>query len=105
MFRKLMTPQSMFVGLVAAFGFVVVVSATPQQAGTPQSLTVWAPYTVTPEKTDEALLAKMQRRGHGALEGHVDRALPDRCLRTTSDCIAQPQSRGEWAIKTMTVGA
>ena len=128
MFRKLMTPLSMSVGLMAAFGLVVAVSAMPQQAGTqnppagtpvptqgaggrgagqgapgaPQTLTVWAPHTVTPEKMDEALLAKIKAEGMERskvmwIEHYLTDVYGPRPTGSPNH-----KAAGEWAIKTMT---
>jgi len=73
MFRKMIGPL-LALGLVISF---LAVSATPQQppaqnppagapargAGQPQQLTVWAPHTVTPEKIDADMNAKIRTEG------------------------------------------
>jgi hypothetical protein len=56
MVRRIITP-------LLACGFVVMVSAAPQQPAAPQTVTVWAPHTVTPEKIDDAMLAKIRTEG------------------------------------------
>ncbi len=54
MIRKMLVPL-LLVGLVA-----VVTAQQPQQ---PQQLTVWAPHTITPEKIDDAINARIRTEG------------------------------------------
>jgi carboxypeptidase Q len=55
MFRKMLVPV-LTVGLVA-------IAAAQQPQAPPTSLTVWAPVTVTPEKIDTDLIAKIRAEG------------------------------------------
>jgi len=103
-----------------AFGFVAAVAAMPQQPpaqnpppaqgqggrgagqGAPQPLTVWAPHTVTPEKIDDAMLAKIRTEGMDRskimwIEHYLTDVYGPRPTGSPNHVAA-----ANWAIKTMT---
>src|SRR5262245_56038896 len=127
MLRKLVNPSKLIKSIVCSlvFGVVVSVSATSQQtpppqnppAGAPargagaggqgagpggQSMTVWAPHTVTPEVLDAEMLAKIRAEG-------IERSKIMNTLHFLTD-VYGPRPTGSpnhvaaanWAIKTMT---
>jgi hypothetical protein len=105
MFRKVMTP-------LLAFGLVATLSAMPQQppaqnppaaaTGAPQSLTVWAPHTVVPEKIDADMNAKIRTEGmeHSKImwiTHYLTDVYGPRPIGSANHVAA-----ANWAVKTMT---
>src|SRR5438132_8491161 len=101
MYRKFLTP-------LLAFAFVVGISAQggrgagAQAPGAPQTMTVWAPHTVTPEKLDDAMLAKIRTEGmeHSKImwiEHYLTDVYGPRPTGSPNHVAA-----ANWAIKTMT---
>jgi hypothetical protein len=122
MFRKMIAP-------LAALGLVAAVSAAPQQnppaqtppagaqgsgaggrgaggaqgaPGAPQNLTVWVPHTITPEKIDEDMNAKIKTEGmdHSKImwiEHNLADVYGPRPIGSPNH-----KAAADWAVKTMT---
>jgi len=96
MFRKAIGP-------VLAGSLVVVVSASPQQPQQPpQSLTVWAPHTVTPEVIDTDIIAKIRTEGMERskimwIEHNLADVYGPRPIGSPNH-----KAAADWAVKTMT---
>ena len=107
------------IGPVLAGLFVIGASAAPQQPppqtppaggrgagqgapGAPQTLTVWVPHTITPEKIDEDMIAKIRTEGmeHSKIMW-IEHNLTDVYGPRP---IGSPNHKGaaDWAVKTMT---
>ena len=113
MFRRTLTP-------LFAFGLAIAVSAAPQQPaapnpaagpqpqapggrqGAPGTMTVWAPHTVTPEKIDDEMIAKIRAEGmdHSKImwiEHYLTDVYGPRPTGSPNHVAA-----ANWAVKTMT---
>ena len=97
MIRRSLTP-------LLAFALIVTVSARPQQApqAPPATLTVWAPHTITPERLDEDMLAKIKTEGMERskimwIEHNLTDVYGPRPTGSPNHVAA-----ANWAIKTMT---